>query len=108
MSAAKYVVYPCARRPPEKLELHYTPKHGSWLSMGGWSSAGWRGPTRTAGQARAIGDSGGGMYQVVQSSGVGVDGQFTTDDARIRLKRPCSSIESRRNTGSAPRAGLRT
>lgn len=33
--AALYEVYPaaCARRIVQRLQFHYTPKHGSWLNM---------------------------------------------------------------------------
>jgi len=35
--ASLYVAFPAAeaRRLTEKLEIHYTPKHGSWLNMAG-------------------------------------------------------------------------
>ena len=84
-----------ARRLIEKLEIHYTPKHGSWLDMAetelsiltkqcldrripdsltlSRETAAWETP-RNAAEAR-------------------IDWQFTTDKARIKLKRLYPSIQ---------------
>lgn len=85
-----------AKRILDKLELHYTPKHGSWLNMAEielsvltrqclqrrlpdqdtlkWEVAAWEERRNT--QSRTI------------------DWQFTTEDARIKLKRLYPSILS--------------
>jgi len=83
-----------ARRLAEKLEIHHTPKHGSWLNMAeielsvlsrqclkdyfetqeqmATQIADWEGPRN--------------------NSKTGIDWRFTTADARIRLKRLYPSI----------------
>ena len=38
-----------ARRIAERLEVHHTPKHGSWLNMAEWSLGCWRGSAWSAG-----------------------------------------------------------
>lgn len=84
-----------ARRLIEKLEIHYTPKHGSWLDMAetelsiltkqcldrripdsatlARETAAWESP-RNTGEAR-------------------IDWQFTTDKARVKLKRLYPAIQ---------------
>ena len=56
-TASLYEAFPPAeaRRIAQRLEFHYTPKHGSWLNMAEMDSASWPGPacgdailTRTA------------------------------------------------------------
>ena len=83
-----------ARRIAERLEIHYTPKHGSWLNMAeieigvmARQCLDRRIPDRsvlrreaTAWQARRNRDS------------IRVDWRFTTADARIRLKSLYPSI----------------
>ncbi len=95
--ASLYEAFPPAeaRRLVEKLEIHYTPKHGSWLDMAETELsiltkqcldrripdaatlvrevAAWESQRNTA-QAR-------------------IDWQFTTDQARIKLKRLYPSIQ---------------
>jgi DDE superfamily endonuclease len=84
-----------ARRLLEKLELHYTPKHGSWLNMA---------ETELSVLARQcldrrIADRDDLAYEVAlwqdaRNEAVSrVDWQFTTADARIKLKRLYPSIE---------------
>jgi len=82
-----------AHRIARKLNFHYTPKHGSWLNMAEIEFSvilrklGPRVPDEETlkRKARAIEDS----RNRSQSS---VDWQFTTDDARIKLKRLYPSI----------------
>jgi transposase len=78
-----------ARRIVEKLEWHYTPKHGSWLNVAECE------PAALPGQCldRRIGSLPR-LRQVVAAwederneRQVGVDGRFRTADARIKLKR---------------------
>jgi DDE superfamily endonuclease len=78
-----------ARRIAERLEIHYTPKHGSWLNMAEIELS------VLAGQCldRRI-ESMGRLRQEVEAweadrneRQVGVNWQFTTADARIKLHR---------------------
>jgi hypothetical protein len=87
---------PEARRLAERLEIHYTPEHGSWLNMAeieqsvmARQALGRRVPDRAA------------MAQVTTAWADGrndadatVDWQFTTEDARIKLKRLYPKIDS--------------
>ena len=77
-----------ARRIAERLEIHYTPKHGSWLNMAEIEI----GVMARQCLARRIPDR-----EVLQcevdawqnrrnQDTVRVDWRFTTEDARIRLK----------------------
>ena len=85
-----------ARRLTEKLEIHYTPKHGSWLNVAEieLSVVGRRLRDRCdnvedlAKQLAAI------ELQRNQAA-KGVDWQFTIDNARIKLKRLYPSFEMR-------------
>lgn len=78
-----------ARRLAEKLDIVYTPKHGSWLNVAEVELAvlekqaiGDRLPDRAALNARLK------AWQKVRNrSHAKVDWQFTTADARIKLKR---------------------
>ena len=78
-----------ARRLAEKLEIVYTPKHGCWLNVAGVELAvlekqaiGGRLPDRAALNARLR------AWQKVRNrSHAKVDWQFTTADARVKLKR---------------------
>jgi hypothetical protein len=85
-----------ARRITRKLEIHYTPKHGSWLNVAEveLSVLGRRLPDRIpdrpslAAHATAVADE-------RDAAGDTCDWQFTTADARIKLKRLYPSIELR-------------
>ena len=84
-----------ARRLAERLEIHYTPKHGSWLDMAEIELS------VLARQCldRRIGSTDELRRQVVaweqrrNSQGSAVDWRFTTADARIRLKHLYPSID---------------
>ena len=78
-----------AKRLCERLEIHYTPKHGSWLNIAECELS----VLSTQCTARRIADE-----ELLRSEvdawrrernarQVIVDWQFTTDDARIKLKR---------------------
>jgi hypothetical protein len=77
-----------ARRLADRLELHSTPKHGSWLNMAELELA------MLAGQclARRLADRATlerevAAWQAARNrAGRGVNWRFTTEDARIRLK----------------------
>jgi hypothetical protein len=77
-----------ARRLTDRLELHSTPKHGSWLNMAEIELA------MLAGQCldrrladRATLEREVGAWQAARNrAGRGVNWRFTTEDARIKLK----------------------
>lgn len=80
---------PVARRLAQRLEIHHTPKHGSWLNIAECELAALtrqcldrRMPDREtlASETRA-------WYIARNGAGQAVDWQFTTEDARVRLKR---------------------
>lgn len=78
-----------ARRLAERFEVHYTPKHGSWLDMAEVEI----GVLMSHGLPRRVGGFGE-MVRLVRAweddrnaRQKTVDWQFTTDDARVKLKR---------------------
>lgn len=78
-----------ARRLVERLEIHHTPKHGSWLNIAeNELSALTRQclDRRIPDQETLIRETTA-WYTHRNGSGKSVDWQFTTDDARTRLKR---------------------
>jgi len=83
-----------ARRLTEKLEWHYTPKHGSWLNVAECEfSARTRAlPDRLAGQ-RALKSAVGAWENERNNASVRVDWRFSTADARIKLKHLYPAIE---------------
>jgi transposase len=78
-----------ARRLAERLEIHYTPKHGSWLNMAEIELSVLKGQCLD----RRIADMATMQSEVAaweadrNSSAKKIDWQFTTNDARIKLKR---------------------
>jgi hypothetical protein len=88
--ASLYEAFPPAeaRRLTDKLELHYTPRHGSWLNMAEIELA------MLAGQCldrrvadRATLEREVAAWQAARNrAGRGVNWRFTTEDARIKLK----------------------
>jgi len=84
-----------ARRLTEKLEIHYTPKHGSWLNMAeielsilARQCLSDRFPTMEVLQAQVAA-----WQRERNQAGVIINWRFTTADARIKLKRLYPSIE---------------
>ena len=84
-----------ARRIAERLEIHYTPKHGSWLNMAEIEI----GVLARQCLERRIPD-GGVLHREVEAwqecrnrDAVRVNWHFTTEDARIRLKSLYPSIQ---------------
>ena len=83
-----------ARRLAEKLEIHHTPKHGSWLNMAEIELSVLSG--------QCMGDYFETQEQLAEQiaawerprnkDNVGIDWRFTTADARIKLKRLYPSI----------------
>jgi hypothetical protein len=85
-----------ARRLWERFEVHYTPKHGSWLNMAeielsvlARQCLGQRFADRASLEAAVL------AWQVDRNErGIEIDWQFTTQDARIRLKHLYPSLPS--------------
>lgn len=95
--AALYEVFPPAeaRRLVEKLEIHYTPKHGSWLNMAeielsvlSQHPLSQRISTQAELQRQVEA-----WQQRRNQQAVTVDWRFTTADARIKLKHLYPSLE---------------
>jgi hypothetical protein len=79
-----------AKRLADRLELHYTPKHGSWLNMAEIELAMLAQQCldrRLADQATLEREVA--AWQAARNrAGRGVNWRFTTEDARIKLKHP--------------------
>ena len=90
-AASLYAAFPAAeaRRLSERFEWHYTPKHGSWLDM----AESELGVLATQCLNRRIPDKSTLIEEVAawqskrNKHHVKADWQFTTDDARVKLKR---------------------
>jgi hypothetical protein len=96
-AASLYEAFPPeeARRLADRLEIHHTPKHGSWLNMAeielsvlGRQCLGERVADRPA-LARAAAS----WAATRNSKHRRVDWRFTTADARIKLKRLYPSVQ---------------
>lgn len=85
-----------ARRLANRLEIHHTPKHGSWLNVAEveLSAPGKRLPPRVP-DAAALARHVAAVERDRNRAGRGCDWQFTTADARVKLKRLYPSIEVR-------------
>jgi hypothetical protein len=85
-----------AKRIAARLEIHYTPKHGSWLNVAEveLSVLGRRLPGRVP-DAASLAAHAGAVAAERNAAGEGCDWQFRTADARIKLKRLYPSIEER-------------
>lgn len=85
-----------ARRILERLEIHYTPKHGSWLNMAEIEI----GVMNRQCLDRRIDEKDFLTREVAawdedrNTKQTGVDWRFTTDDARIKLKRLYPTIQN--------------
>jgi hypothetical protein len=84
-----------AKRILDRLEFHYTPKHGSWLNMAeielsvlSRQCLDQRIPDQIGLKQEVLA-----WQQPRNSRGATVDWRFTTDDARIKLKRLYPSIQ---------------
>ena len=85
-----------ARRLARRLEIHYTPEHGSWLNMAeieqsvmARQALSRRIPDREAIERRTAA-----WQEGRNAAEATVDGPFTTDEARIKLKRLYPMIET--------------
>jgi hypothetical protein len=89
-----------ARRIASRIEWHYTPEHGSWLNIAECELSVLkrqclkrRLPTIEAVEQQALA-----WQERRNQAQVAVDWRFTTDDARIRLKRLCPIVEVQEST----------
>jgi hypothetical protein len=93
---ALYEVFPPkeAKRLAGKLELHYTPKHGSWLNIAEieLSVLGRQCLNRRIADRALLRTEVAAWEQRRNAAGSTVDWRFTTTDARIKLKRLYPSI----------------
>lgn len=89
--ASLYEAFPPdrARRIAERLEIHHTPKHGSWLNMAEieLSALSRQCLDRRIDSAESLRAEVEAWEDDRNESGVGVRWQFTTADARIKLHR---------------------
>jgi hypothetical protein len=89
-AASFYEAYPPAeaRRLAERFEFHYTPKHGSWLNMAEieLSVLGRQCLDRRIPAAAALETEVAAWVAKRNQAGATIDWQFTTADARIKLK----------------------
>ncbi len=90
-TASLYQAFPAdeARRLAERLEIHYTPKHGSWLNVAECelSVLSRQCLGRRTTSMRALRRKVTPWARKRNRRQRGVDWRFTTDDARIKLKR---------------------
>ena len=84
-----------AKRIADKLEIHYTPKHGSWLDMAeielGILSR--QCLSRRIDNREQLKDEVAAWQLIRNTAEAKVNWRFTTDDARIKLKRLYPSIK---------------
>jgi len=89
--ASFYEAFPPAeaRRLAERLDIHYTPKHGSWLNVAECevSVLSRQALHRRTPDIRSLTRKVAAWNADRNERQCGVDWQFTTDDARIKLKR---------------------
>ena len=85
-----------ARRLLDRLELHYTPKHGSWLNIAEieLSALSRQCLSRRIPDAPRLSREVAAWEQARNTAATRVDWRFTTADARIKLKRLYPSIQS--------------
>jgi transposase len=85
-----------AKRILNRFEFHYTPKHGSWLNMAEieLSVLSRQCLKQRFGDIDTLKSHTSVWTSMRNKSGVGVNWQFTTDDARIKLKRLYPQIDA--------------
>jgi len=100
-----------AKRILAKLDLHYTPKHGSWLNMAEIELRVLNGQCldRRIGEVRIVEREVTAWVAERDAAHATVDWRFTTDDARIKLKRLYPVIQSNALPPASPakRAGAK-
>jgi len=84
-----------AKRIADKLETHYTPKHGSWLNMAEieMSVLSRQCLAERMDNMRRLEDQAMAWAGKRNAKGAKVDWRFTTDDARIKLKKLYPSLQ---------------
>jgi hypothetical protein len=84
-----------ARRLAEKLEIHHTPKHGSWLNMAEieLSVLSRQCLDRRVPDFETLESEAAAWQERRDAAGVKIDWRFRTDDARIKLKRLYPSLQ---------------
>ena len=92
-----------ARRIREKLEIHYTPKHGSWLNMAEVELAVLSGQCldRRIGQEAELRQEVTAWEAERNDQQVRVNWRFTTQDARIKLKHLYPVLEKVSDCGTS-------
>ena len=89
--ASLYQAFPPAeaRRLADKLEIHYTPKHGSWLNMAEieLSVLARQCLNRRLGDRARLEREVAAWEAARNTAATTIDWQFTTEDARLKLKR---------------------
>jgi transposase len=89
--AALYEVFdpPEAHRIANKLEFHFTPRHGSWLNVQEleWSALARQALSERVGDRERLECLVEAWLQKRRERAVKIDWQFTTEDARVKLKR---------------------
>lgn len=83
-----------AKRLADKLEIHHTPKHGSWLNVAEieLSVLSRQCLDRRVPDAATLAAEIAAWQARRNAAGTGVAWRFTTEDARIKLKRPYPSL----------------
>ena len=83
-----------ARRIAERLEIHYTPKHGSWLNMAEIELGvlARQCLDRRIPDQEVLTQESGTWYDRRNRDGIRANWRFTTEDARIKLKSLYPSI----------------
>ena len=95
-AASLYEVYPPAeaKRIADKLEIHHTPKHGSWLNVAEIElSALARDLPERVGRRPDLERHVAAWEQRRNDAGVKADWQFTTDDARVKLRKLYPTVD---------------
>jgi len=95
--ASLYAAFPAtqAKRLADRIEIHHTPKHGSWLNIAEIELAVLERQClrRRFGARAALEAEAAAWVTRRNAAGAAVDWQFTTADARIKLKRLYPAIE---------------
>ena len=90
-TSSLYETFPAveARRLAEKLEIHYTPKHGSWLNMAEieFSALSHQCLDRRIDNVDTLKREIGAWQNSRNNKNSKIEWRFTTDDARIKLKK---------------------
>lgn len=94
--AALYEVYPAeqARRIVRKLELHFTPKHGSWLNLVEieWSLLARQCLRRRLPDIASVQREVDAWAAARNAAGASVDWRFTPEDARTKMQRLYTTV----------------